>query len=72
LIVAKSAAVVQPMRIRGARTALPRGSKRLRLARISVTVGDPIRFSEDELAAARGRDGYQLIAERIMAAIAEL
>ena len=72
LIVAKSGALVQPMRIRGAREALPRGGRRVRFARISVTVGEPLRFSDAELAAARGRDAYLQIAERIMAAIAEL
>lgn len=72
LIVAKSGVVVQPMRIRGAREALARGSRRLRMARITVTVGDPLRFPAEELAAARGRDDYQRIAARIMAAIAEL
>lgn len=72
LIVAKSGAVVQPMRIRGARAALPRGSTRLRRERISVTVGDPLRFSAEELKAAKGREGYQKIADRIMEAIAEL
>jgi 1-acyl-sn-glycerol-3-phosphate acyltransferase len=60
------------MRIRGAREALPRGGRRVRFARISVTVGEPLRFSDAELAAARGRDAYLKIAERIMAAIAEL
>ena len=72
LIVAKSGAVVQPMRIRGARAALPRGSARLKLERISVTVGDPIRFTAEEIKASKGREGYQKIADRIMGAIAEL
>jgi len=72
LIVAKSGAVVQPMRIRGARAALPRGAKRLKLAHVSVTIGPAIRFTAEEIAAARGRDGYQQIADRIMAEIARL
>jgi len=72
LIVAKSGAVVQPMRVRGARAALPRGATRLRRERISVTIGDPIRFTAEELKAAKGREGYQKIADRIMEAIAEL
>ena len=72
LIVAKSGVVVQPMRIRGARRALPRGSMRLRLEHITVTVGEPLRFTPEELKAARGREGYQRIADRIMQAIAEL
>jgi 1-acyl-sn-glycerol-3-phosphate acyltransferase len=72
LIVAKSGAVVQPMRIRGAREALPRGSVRLRMSRVTVTVGDPIRFDAKELKAAKGREGYQKIADRIMDEIAAL
>lgn len=65
LIVAKSKALVQPVRIFGARDCLPRGSGRLSLARITLVVGDPIEFSPDELSA-KGRDGYQHIADRIM------
>ena len=72
LIVAKSGAVVQPMRIRGARAALPRGSARLKLERISVTVGEPIRFTAEELKKTKGREGYKKIADQIMGAISEL
>ena len=71
LIAAKSKAVVQPIRIFGARDCLPRGSGRLRLARITLVVGDPIQFTAEELSA-KGRDGYQKIADRIMAEIALL
>jgi hypothetical protein len=31
-----------------------------------------LEFSREELAAAKGKEGYQAIAERIMAAIADL
>lgn len=72
LIVAKTGAVVQPIRIRGAREALPRGSGRLRCSRVSVTVGKPLRFTAAELAAAKGKQAYQKIADRIMAEIAAL
>lgn len=72
LIALKSGAVVQPVRIRGAREALPRGSAWLKLARIDVHVGEPLRFSDAEIAEAKGKDGYQKIADRIMAAIAAL
>ncbi len=72
MIVAKSGAVVQPMRIRGARAALPRGSARISLKRVSVKVGDPIRFTAEELKKAKGREGYKMIADRIMGAIEEL
>ena len=72
LIVAKTGVVVQPVRIRGAREALPRGSGRLRCLPVSVKVGKPLRFSAEELASAKGKEGYQKISDRIMAAIAAL
>jgi 1-acyl-sn-glycerol-3-phosphate acyltransferase len=72
LIAAKSAAIIQPVRIRGAREALPRGSARVRFHRISVAVGPPIRLSPEELAAAAGKEGYERISRRIMEAIAAL
>jgi len=72
LIAAKSGAVIQPVRIRGAFEALPRGSARLRFARITLTVGPPIRLTPEELRAASGKDGYAALANRIMAAIAAL
>ncbi len=72
LIVAKTAVTVQPVRIRGAREALPRGSGRLRCVPVSVKVGKPLRFTPEELEIARGKDGYQKISDRIMDAIAAL
>jgi len=72
LIAAKSAVPIQPIRIRGADEALPRGSARIRLARISVHIGPPIHLSPEDLAAAKSKDGYDQLARRIMAAIAAL
>jgi 1-acyl-sn-glycerol-3-phosphate acyltransferase len=72
LVAVKSGAVIQPVRIAGAREALPRGSSRIRFARISVSVGPPIRLSAEELAAAKGKEDYDRIAKRIMAAIEAL
>jgi 1-acyl-sn-glycerol-3-phosphate acyltransferase len=72
LIAAKSGAVIQPIRIRGAREALPRGSARIRFARIVVSIGPPIRLTPEEHRLATGKDGYERLAKRIMAAIAEL
>lgn len=72
LIVAKSNALIQPIRIRGAREALPRGSGRIRFARVSLSIGPPIQFTQEELAAARGKEGYQKIADRLMEAVAAL
>lgn len=71
LIVAKSKAVVQPVRIFGARDALPRGSGKVRFCPITVVVGDPITFSTEELKA-KSRDGYQKISDRIMDEIGKL
>jgi 1-acyl-sn-glycerol-3-phosphate acyltransferase len=72
LIIAKSQATVQPMRIFGAREALPRGSGKMKLAQISVVVGDPIHFDKDTLKKYRGKDGYQKIADIVMKAISDL
>jgi 1-acyl-sn-glycerol-3-phosphate acyltransferase len=72
LIAAKSGAVIQPVRIRGAREALPRGSGKIRFARISVTVGKPIRLTAEEIKQYSDKAGYDLLAKRIMASIAEL
>ena len=72
LIVAKAQATVQPMRIFGAYDALPRGSSELKFNQIDVVVGDPIRFTKEELQEYRGKDGYQKISDRIMLAISEL
>jgi 1-acyl-sn-glycerol-3-phosphate acyltransferase len=72
LIAVKSGAVIQPVRISGARDALPRGSGKIRFARISITVGKPIRLSAEELRSAKGKDDYDRIAKRIMNAISEL
>ena len=72
LIAVKSGALIQPVRISGARDALPRGSGRIRRARITLAVGPPIRLSPEELVAAKAKDGYERIARRIMAAVAAL
>ncbi len=72
LIAVKSGAAIQPVRIRGAREALPRGSARIKRSRISVTIGKPIRLTPEELKAAKGKEGYDRVAKRIMAAIEEL
>ena len=72
LIAAKSGAVIQPVRISGARDALPRGSARIRFARITVSIGKPIYLTPEEQKAADGKESYDRIAKRIMAAIGEL
>lgn len=69
LIAVKSAATIQPVRIRGAYEALPRGSARLRRTRITVDVGPPIRLTPEELKHSANKEGYDRIAKQIMAAI---
>jgi 1-acyl-sn-glycerol-3-phosphate acyltransferase len=71
LIAVKSGAVIQPVRISGAREALPRGSARIRLARITMHIGPPFLLTPEERAA-RSKDDYDRIAKRIMAAIEAL
>lgn len=71
LIAAKSRAIIQPVRIFGARECLPRGSSRVRFHPITLVIGDPIELTPAELKA-RGRDEYQAISDRIMAEIAKL
>ena len=72
LIAVKSGAVIQPVRISGAREALPRGSARIRFSRITVAVGKPIRLTPEELTGQDGKEVYERVAKRIMTAIREL
>jgi 1-acyl-sn-glycerol-3-phosphate acyltransferase len=71
LVVAKARVPVQPIRIFGSYQALPRGAAFPRLAKIRVVVGEPFRFSDDELAA-KGKEFYQRASDRIMGEIAKL
>ena len=70
-VIAKTLAPVVPMRIFGARQALPRGGGRVRLARITIVVGEPIQFTEADLQPP-GKELYQRLSERTMEAIAAL
>jgi len=69
-MVARSGAPVIPIRIFGAHEALPRHSSRIKLRKITMVVGDPLRFTAEELG--RGKEAYKAISDRIMAAIAGL
>jgi len=71
-VAAKSGAIIQPVRIRGAYDALPRGAKFFHPSRISMTIGPAIRLTPDELKQAAIGDGYDLLAKRIMLAIRAL
>jgi 1-acyl-sn-glycerol-3-phosphate acyltransferase len=71
LVIAKTLAPVVPMRIFGAHEALPRGGGRLRFCKIRIVVGEPILFTEAEMAGS-GRDLYQSLSERVMERIAAI
>ena len=72
LIAAKSGTVIQPVRISGAREALPRGSARIRFARITVSVGPAIHLTAEEQKTPNGKEDYERITEKIMNAISAL
>lgn len=71
LIIAKTKAPVLPMRIFGAYDAFPKGSKRMRLTKITVVIGEPIHFTDEDIRSG-DRDTYQRLSERVMQAIAAL
>lgn len=71
LVIAKTGAPVLPMRIFGAHNAFPKASKLPRATNITVSIGEPIHFSREELAAP-GRDTYRLLSERVMREIAAI
>lgn len=62
---------VQPIRIEGAFDALPIHSSRLKFRPISVTIGDPIPFTAEELRA-KGRQAQLHIGRKIMDSIRAL
>ena len=70
-VIAKTLALVLPMRIFGAHEAMPRGGGRLRLRRITIVVGEPIQFTPADLEP-RGKELYQRLSERVMESIAAL
>jgi 1-acyl-sn-glycerol-3-phosphate acyltransferase len=71
LIIAKTLAPVVPMRIFGAREALPRGGARLRLVPITIVIGEPIVFRAADLEVP-GKNLYAQLSDRVMTAISEL
>ena len=70
-VIAKTMAPVVPIRIFGAREALPRGSSRLRAHPITVVIGEPIQFTAADLQSP-GREVYAGLSKRVMDAIAAL
>ena len=70
-VIAKTLAPVVPMRIFGAREALPRGEGRVRLVPITIVVGEPIHFTAADLEPG-GKELYQRLTQRVMDAITAL
>jgi 1-acyl-sn-glycerol-3-phosphate acyltransferase len=71
LVIAKTGAPVLPMRIFGAYEAFPKKATRPHFTPITVVIGNPIYFSEQDLASP-SRETYQLLSNRVMEAIAAL
>jgi 1-acyl-sn-glycerol-3-phosphate acyltransferase len=71
LIIAKTLAPVVPMRIFGAHEAFPRGGRPHPFRPITLVVGEPMHFTEADLAGER-RDLYQRLSERVMERIAAI
>ncbi len=71
LLIAKTRAPVVPMRIFGAFDAWPIHGKLQLFRKITVVVGEPIYFSEADVAG-RGKDLYARLSQRVMDAIAVL
>jgi len=70
LVIAKTLAPVVPLRIFGAHEAWPRGGG-LRLARITLVIGEPIYFTEADLEP-RDKELYARLSQRVMDRIAEI
>jgi 1-acyl-sn-glycerol-3-phosphate acyltransferase len=69
MIIAKTLAPVVPVRVFGSFEALPRAGG-LKFRPVSVVVGKPMRFTEDDLKG--DRDAYQTLSNRVMEKIASL
>ena len=76
LVIAKTRAPVQPVRIFGSYEAFPKGSDKISLTPITVVVGKPVRFTDADLDPDLHRGDeralYQHLSDRVMTAIAEL
>lgn len=73
LMIAKSRARVLPVRIFGAEEILPRGASFPRRGNVTIVIGEL--FTADDLLddpALKGKELYQKIADRVMAAIGEI
>ena len=73
LVIAKSRPLIIPMRIFGAYEAMPRGrSNVIRFTQIHLVVGQPFRFTDEELDAAKDKDSYYKLAQKVMEKIGEI
>ena len=70
-VIAKTGAPVLPMRIFGAYEAFPKNARRFQLSQITVVIGEPIHFTEEEISNT-SRETYQLLSNRVMDAIGAL
>jgi 1-acyl-sn-glycerol-3-phosphate acyltransferase len=71
MLAVRSGAPVVPIYIRGSGQALPRGHRFPRPAKVTVTFGPPLRFS-DEHGRDRKKESYEAASRAMMAAIARL
>jgi 1-acyl-sn-glycerol-3-phosphate acyltransferase len=71
LIIAKTLCPVVPMRIFGAHAAFPRGGRPHLFKKITIVVGEPMRFTEADLVGEK-RELYQRLSDRVMTRIAAL
>ncbi|HWL52066.1 MAG TPA: lysophospholipid acyltransferase family protein [Chthoniobacteraceae bacterium] len=70
-VIAKTLTPVIPMRIFGAHEALPPDGKSFSATPVTVVVGEPLYFTQDDIAS-RDRDLYQRLSDRVMDAIAAI
>lgn len=71
LVIARTLAPVVPMRIFGAYDAFPRGAKRVRLAKITIVVGEPMYFTREDVREG-GRETYARLSQQVMDRIASI
>jgi 1-acyl-sn-glycerol-3-phosphate acyltransferase len=71
LVIAKTLAPVLPMRVFGAFAAWPIQQKWPRPGRVTIVVGEPIRFTAEDVESG-GKEVYQRLSQRVMDAIAGL
>jgi 1-acyl-sn-glycerol-3-phosphate acyltransferase len=71
LVIAKTLAPVVPMRIFGAYAAWPVHEKFPRPRQVTIVVGEPIRFTREDVEIG-GKEVYQALSQRVMDAIAAL